>query len=44
MEMKEFDRAVMNAAKYKASEATLDENLTSSDGSWSLKRPAQSQN
>jgi hypothetical protein len=28
----------MKAATYKASEPTLDESLTSSDGSWLLKR------
>jgi hypothetical protein len=43
MEMKEFDGTVMNAATYKASEAALDESLTSSDGSWFLKRAAQPQ-
>ena len=44
VEMKEFDETVMNAATYKALEATLDaESLTISKGSWSLKRPAQSQ-
>jgi hypothetical protein len=44
MEMKEFDGTVMNAATYKASEATLDaESLTNRNGSWSSKRPVQSQ-
>jgi hypothetical protein len=43
MEMKELDGTVMNAATYKASEATSDVSLTSSDGSWSVKRAAQSQ-
>ena len=44
MEMKEFDGTVINAATYKASEATLNaESLTISNGPWSLKRPAQSQ-
>jgi hypothetical protein len=44
MEVKEFGRIAMNAATYKVSDATLDESLTSTDGSWSLKRAAESQN
>jgi hypothetical protein len=33
MKMKELDRMVMNTTTHKALEATLDESLTSSDGS-----------